>query len=155
MLPKEHGLREVDFYFWCKTDAIKGTNFRILPISLTSVPALQGFVTPSRPLKEDRFNWIPQKWCISRLYVAHLSREGLAVEQVLGAPTVLCAKVKPDLFQPVAVAQRPARDVHQVWLVWAQGHMSARVIHRSTDLKNNLCCKQAVNKTLLEYVLQE
>lgn len=70
MLPKENGLREVDFYFWRKTDAIKGTNFRILPISLTSVPALQGFVTPSRPLKEDRFNWIPQKWCISRLYVA-------------------------------------------------------------------------------------
>lgn len=52
-----------------KTNVIKGTNFTILPTSLTSVPVLQGFVSASRRLKEDRFNWIPQKWCISRLCV--------------------------------------------------------------------------------------
>lgn len=77
--------------------------------------------------------------------LSHLSREGLAVEQVLGAPAVLAAKVKPDLLQPVAVAQRPARDVHQVWLIWAQGHVSACVIHRSTDLKK----KKILDQTFL------
>lgn len=48
---------------------IKRTNITILPSSLTSVPVLQGFVAASRRLKEDSSNWIPQKWCISRLCV--------------------------------------------------------------------------------------
>lgn len=66
--------------------------------------------------------------------VTYLPREGLTVEEVLGALAVLAAEVQPDLLQAVAVGHGAPGDVHQVLLVQPQGHMSPRVVHRPTDL---------------------